>query len=101
MEQSEEPKGKQCVDNVVEFPKKAEKKVTFIPPEKEEDFGYALEMFCTMANGVHVSTGLHWQDIMIAMIVATANCGVKAKLTEEQFIEFLQRIQAGEFNEEA
>jgi len=98
MEQSEEPKGKQCVDNVVEFPKKT-KKVTFIPEEREEDFGYALEMFCTMANGVHTSLNLSWQDIMIAMTVATANCGVKANLSEGQFIEYLRRIEAGEFND--
>lgn len=100
MEQSEEPNSKQRMDNVVNFPKKPEKKVTFIPPEKEEDFGYALEMFCTMANGIHVSMGLSWQDIMIAMTVATANCGVKANLSEEQFIEYLRRIEAGEFNEQ-
>ena len=99
MEQSEEPNSKQCMDNVVNFPKKPEKKVTFIPPEKEEDFGYALEMFCTMANGVHVSHSLKWQDIMIAMIVATANCAVKADMSEAAFIAFLQRIKAGEFNE--
>lgn len=98
MEQSEEPKGKQCVDNVVKFPKKT-KKVTFIPEEREEDFGYALEMFCTMANGVHTSLNLSWQDIMIAMTVATANCGVKANLSEGQFIEYLRRIEAGEFND--
>ena len=98
MEQSEEPKGKQCVDNVVNFPQK-EEKVTYVSPEKEEDFGYALEMFCTMANGVHVSNNLSWQDIMIAMIVATANCAVKADLSEEEFIAFLGRIKAGEFNE--
>ena len=53
-----------------------------------------------MANGIHVSMGLSWQDIMIAMTVATANCGVKANLTEEQFIEYLRRIEAGEFNEQ-
>jgi len=100
MEQSETPEGKQCVDNIVKFPKKTEK-VTFIPKDKEEDFGYALEMFCTMANGVHISLDLSWQDIMIAMTVATANCGAKADLSEGQFIEYLKRIEAGEFNEEA
>jgi hypothetical protein len=98
MEQSEDPKNEQCVDNVVNFPKKT-KKVTFIPESKEEDFGVALEMFCTMANGVHTSMDLSWQDIMIAMTVATANCGVKADLSEGQFIEYLRRIEAGEFNE--
>ena len=98
MEQSENDKDKQCLDNIVKFPEKAEK-VTYVSPEKEEDFGYALEMFCTMANGVHVSHSLKWQDIMIAMIVATANCAVKADLSEEEFIAFLQRIKAGEFNE--
>ena len=98
MEQSEEPKGKQCVDNVVNFPQK-EMKVTHVSPEVSEDFGVVLEMFCTMANGVHVSHSLKWQDIMIAMIVATANCAVKADLSEEEFIAFLQRIKAGEFNE--
>ena len=98
MEQSEEPKGKQCVDNVVKFPQK-EEKVTYVSPEVAEDFGVVLEMFCTMANGVHVSHSLKWQDIMIAMIVATANCAVKADLSEEEFIAFLQRIKAGEFNE--
>jgi hypothetical protein len=36
---------------------------------------------------------------MIAMIVATANCAVKADLSEEEFIAFLGRIKAGEFNE--
>ena len=41
MEQSETPEGEQCVDNIVKFPKKTEK-VTFIPKDKEEDFGYAL-----------------------------------------------------------
>lgn len=98
MEQSEDPKNEQCVDNVVNFPKK-NNKVTFIPESKEEDFGVALEMFCTMANGVHTSMDLSWQDIMIAMTVATANCGVKADLSEGQFIEYLRRIEAGEFNE--
>ena len=98
MEQSEEPKNEQCVDNVVNFPKKTNK-VTFIPESKEEDFGVALEMFCTMANGVHTSMDLDWQDIMIAMTVATANCGVKADLSEVQFIDYLRRIEAGEFNE--
>ena len=98
MEQSEEPKGKQCVDNVVNFPQK-EKKVTYVSPEVAEDFGVVLEMFCTMANGVHVSNNLSWQDIMIATIVATANCAVKADLSEEEFIAFLGRIKAGEFND--
>ncbi len=98
MEQSEDDKDKQCVDNVVKFPDRDEK-VTYVSPEKEEDFGYALEMFCTMANGVHVSNNLSWQDIMIAMTVATANCGAKADLSEGQFIEYLKRIEAGEFNE--
>ena len=98
MEQSEEPKNKQCVDNVVNFPQKPER-VTYVSPDKEEEFGYALEMFCTMANGVHISNNLSWQDIMIAMIVATANCAVKADLSEEEFIAFLGRIKAGEFNE--
>ena len=98
MEQSENDKGEQCVDNVVKFPDRDEK-VTYVSPEKEEDFGFVLEMFCTMANGVHVSHSLKWQDIMIAMIVATANCAVKADLSEEEFIAFLQRIKAGEFNE--
>ena len=98
MEQSEEPKGKQCVDNVVNFPQK-EEKVTYVSPEVAEDFGFVLEMFCTMANGVHVSNNLSWQDIMIAMIVATANCAVKADLSEEEFIAFLGRIKAGEFND--
>jgi hypothetical protein len=99
MEQSEEPNSKQCMDNVVKFPQK-ETKVTYVSPAKEEDFGYALEMFCTMANGVQVSLNLSWQDIMIAMIVATANCAVKADLTEDEFVAFLQRIKAGEFNEQ-
>ncbi len=99
MEQSETPKTEQCVDNVVEFPNKVEK-ATYVSPAKEEDFGYALEMFCTMANGVQVSLNLSWQDIMIAMIVATANCAVKAELTEDEFVAFLQRIKAGEFNEQ-
>jgi len=31
--------------------------------------------------------------------VATANCAVKADLSEEEFIAFLQRIKAGEFND--
>ena len=52
-----------------------------------------------MANGVHISLDLSWQDIMIAMTVATANCGAKADLSEGQFIEYLKRIEAGEFNE--
>ena len=98
MEQSEDDKDKQCVDNVVKCPDRGEK-VTYVSPEKGEDFGYALEMFCTMANRVHVSNNLSWQDIMIAMIVATANCAVKADMSEEEFIAFLQRIKAGEFNE--
>ena len=98
MEQSEDAKDKQRLDNIVFLPENKRKK-TFILPEKEEDFGVALEQFCTLANGVHVSMNLDWRDIMIAMLISTANCGVNAKLTEEQFIEFLQGIKVGEFNE--
>ena len=100
MEQSEDAKDKQCLDNIVFLPENKRKK-TFILPEKEEDFGVALEQFCTLANGVHVSMNLDWRDIMIAMLISTANCGVNAKLTEEQFIDFLHGIKVGEFEEEA
>mgnify|MGYP003639855748 FL=1 len=94
MEQSEDAKDKQRLDNIVFLPENKRKK-TFILPEKEEDFGVALEQFCTLANGVHVSMNLDWRDIMIAMLISTANCGVNAKLTEEQFIDFLHGIKVG------
>ena len=42
MEQSETPDTEQCVDNVVNFPDRGEK-VTYVSPEKEEDFGYDLQ----------------------------------------------------------
>jgi len=96
MEQQETASDEQQLDNVVYLPE-TKRKATFVEPHKEEDFGVAIEQLCTLANGIHVSMGLEWKDIMIASLIATANCGVNAKLSEQDFMDFLQAIKLGEF----
>ena len=95
MAQSEDNETKHSLDNVIPFPKKVEKKVNY----NSEDMDCAIDNFCILANGLKISTDLSWKEIMVAIIISCANCGIQSGMSEKEFLKFLKDLRFGDLQE--